>query len=82
MYQDQDYIEVSKEVYFRFFPCCLLDVYSILIRILRHAWHPRNAVYLLKSDKCNLECLLTFLLLNFLSSKAIAVQILLLEKIR
>ena len=54
---------------------------SVLICILRHAWHPRDAVYLLKSDKRNLELLVTFLLC-LLSSRAIDVQILLWEKIR
>ena len=54
---------------------------SVLICILRHAWHPCDAVYLLKSDKRSLELLVTFLLC-LRSSSAIDVQILLWEKIR
>ena len=78
-YQDQDYIVESTPVYARLlsFFSCLADQSSFdqnAIRAILFTY--------LKSDKRNLELLLTFQLLCLLPSKAIDVQILLLEKIR
>ena len=78
MYQDQDIIVGSKPDYFRFF------LFSGSIKLISFDPNAIRAILFtyLKSDKRNLELLLTFQLLCLLPSKAIDVQILLLEKIR